>query len=81
MPAIIVNSLEMTQEQKRIIAEKFITTFSEVRNVPKDRVYLFFDGYTLDNAAVGGKLFSDMPHGSIKAHGAFNREEWETSNK
>ncbi len=66
MPAITVQSLELTDEQKEILADKYITIFSEVTNVPKDRVYLFFDGYPLDCAAKGGVLFSKSPpHPSV----------------
>ena len=36
MPAIVIHSIEMTDEQKKIIADKFISTFSEVSGVPKD---------------------------------------------
>lgn len=67
MPAIIVHSIEMTDEQKKIIAERFISTFSEVTNVPQDRVYLFFNGYDLSDAATGGKLFSENPPLNAKA--------------
>ena len=58
MPAIIIHSIEMTDEQKKLLADKFISAFSEVSNVPKDRIYLFFNGYELNEAATGGKLFS-----------------------
>ena len=61
MPAITIQSLELTDEQKEIVAEKFITILSDVTRVPKDRIYLFFDGYTLDNAAADGILFSKRP--------------------
>ena len=61
MPAITIQSLELTEEQKKIIADKFITIFSEITKVPMDRIYLFFDGYPLDSAARGGKLFSEDP--------------------
>jgi len=61
MPAIIVHSLELTDEQKKVLADKYITIFNEVSKVPKDRIYLFFDGYTLDNAACDGILFSERP--------------------
>ena len=61
MPAITIQSLELTDEQKEILADKYITIFSEVTRVPKDRIYLFFDGYTLDNAATDGILFSKRP--------------------
>lgn len=61
MPAIIVNSLELTEEQKAILCDKYITTFSEVTNVPKDRIYIFFQGYPLDSAGTNGVLFSKKP--------------------
>ncbi len=75
MPAIIIHSIEMTDEQKKLLADKFISAFSEVSNVPKDRIYLFFNGYELNEAATGGKLFSENPPKSAKAK--FNAEEWE----
>ncbi|MBT3383670.1 MAG: hypothetical protein HN778_07045 [Prolixibacteraceae bacterium] len=71
MPAITIQSLELTEEQKDILAETFISAFSEVTNVPKDRIYLFFDGYTLDNAAANGILFSKNPPKFAK--GKFNQ--------
>ncbi len=74
MPCITVQSLELAECQKKRIAEKYIEIFSEETGVPKDRVYLFFDGYTLDNAATDGKLFSDRKIGPIR--GKFNEEEW-----
>ena len=74
MPCITVQSLELAECQKKRIAEKYIENFSEETGVPKDRVYLFFDGYTLDNAATDGKLFSDRKIGPIR--GKFNEEEW-----
>lgn len=74
MPAIVVHSIEMTDEQKKIIADKFISVMSEVTNVPKDRIYLFFDGYSLNNAATDGRLFSENPPANAKAK--FNSDEW-----
>ncbi len=74
MPSITIQSLELTTKQKEIVAEKFGTIFSEVSNVPKDRIFIFFDGYTLDNAAVNGTLFSKAPPKA--ARGKFNESEW-----
>ena len=74
MPCITVQSLELAESQKKRIAEKYIEIFSEETGVPRDRVYLFFDGYTLDNAATDRKLFSDRKRGPIR--GKFNEEEW-----
>ncbi|MBN2381568.1 hypothetical protein JXQ70_01675 [bacterium] len=61
MPAITIQSLELTEEQKVILAEKFTRIFSEVSHVPEDKIYLFFLGYPLDSAAKGGVLFSKNP--------------------
>ncbi|MDD2717373.1 MAG: tautomerase family protein [Candidatus Wallbacteria bacterium] len=61
MPAITIQSLELTEEQKVVLAEKFTAIFSEVSHVPADKIYLFFDGYPLNSAAKGGQLFSKNP--------------------
>lgn len=74
MPSITVQSLELAESQKKRIAEKYIAIFSEETGVPKDRIYLFFDGYKLDEAATNGELFSDRKIGAIR--GKFNEEEW-----
>ena len=57
MPCITVQSLELAEVQRKRIAEKYIEIFSEETGVPKDRVYLFFDGSKLDEAATNGQLF------------------------
>jgi phenylpyruvate tautomerase PptA (4-oxalocrotonate tautomerase family) len=71
MPAIIVNSLELTDEQKRVLAETFTRAFSEETKVPMDRIYVFFAGYRLGDAASGGRLFADHPPEGIV--GKFNQ--------
>jgi len=58
MPVITIQSLKMTDEQKEILADKFIATLSEVTNVPADKIYMFFDEFELNQAAKGGVLFS-----------------------
>jgi phenylpyruvate tautomerase PptA (4-oxalocrotonate tautomerase family) len=73
MPAITIQSLELTDEQKEIMADKFGTIFSELTKVPLDRIYIFFDGYSLDNAATNGKLFSKNPPKMII--GKFNQNK------
>lgn len=75
MPAIIIHSLEMTEKQKKSIADKFLTIMSEETGVPKDRIYLFFNGYALDSVAVNGTLFSENP--PRNARGKFNEKEHE----
>ena len=61
MPCITIQSLELNEEQKVFLAENFTRLFSQVSSVPEDRIYMFFDGYPLDSAAKGGKLFSKNP--------------------
>jgi 4-oxalocrotonate tautomerase len=61
MPAITIQSIELRQDQKEIIAGKFTQIFSELTNVPQDRIYVFFDGYTLDNVSRGDFIFAQDP--------------------
>jgi 4-oxalocrotonate tautomerase family enzyme len=75
MPAITIQSLELTAEQKDILADKVVSLFSEITKVPKDRIYIFFDGYSLDNVGTGGIVFSKRPPQGIIAK--FNQEERE----
>ncbi len=74
MPAITIQSLELTLEQKRALARTVIDAFSELTLVPKERIYVFFDGYTLDNAGTNATLFSDRR--PVGIHAKFNEEEW-----
>lgn len=74
MPVITIKSIEMTKEQRKIIADVFINKLSEVTLVPKDRIYLFFEGHKLDEAACGGVLFEENP--PKNARGEFNRDKW-----
>ena len=73
MPAITIQSIEMAESQKKVLAKKFVETFAEITNVPKDRVYIFFDGYTLDNVGTGGIRFSEHP---TKAWCKANEDVW-----
>jgi phenylpyruvate tautomerase PptA (4-oxalocrotonate tautomerase family) len=75
MPAITIQSLELTDEQKDYLAKVFIGAFSEVTHVPPDRIYLFFDGYQLDSIATDGILFSKRP--PKLAVGKFNQKKEE----
>lgn len=74
MPVISVKSIEMTKEQKKIVADVFINTLAEVTQVPKDRIYLFFDSHQLDETACGGVLFDEHPPKT--ARGEFNKDKW-----
>lgn len=75
MPAITIQSLELTDEQKEILADKYISLFSEITKVPKDRIYIFFDGYALDSVGTGGIVFAKKPPQGIIAK--FNQGERE----
>lgn len=70
MPAIIVNSLALTQEQKTNLAHDITKSFSDNTGVPMDRIYVFFAGRELEDASMGGILFSRHPPQNI--HGKFN---------
>lgn len=73
MPAITVQSIELRQEQKDRIAAVFTRTLSELTGVPQDRIYVFFDGYTLDNVARGDFIFSRNPPANLRAR--YNEEK------
>ena len=73
MPAISVKSIELADSQKRVLAKRYVEIFSEITNVPKDRVYIFFDGHELENVGTAGNRFSDHPS---KAWSKFNEDEW-----
>lgn len=75
MPAITIQSLELTDAQKEILAREYVSLFSEITNVPKERIYIFFDGYPLDSAGTGGIVFSKRPPKGIIAK--FSQEEGE----
>jgi 4-oxalocrotonate tautomerase len=61
MPVIMVHSLELTEEQKKIMAQQYTKILSDLTNVPEERIYCLFSGYPLDSIAAGGVLNSEMP--------------------
>jgi phenylpyruvate tautomerase PptA (4-oxalocrotonate tautomerase family) len=61
MPSITIQSIELTEEQKSIIAEKFTRLLSQVSDVPEDRVNIYFQHYPLESMARAGRLFSKNP--------------------
>ena len=73
MPAITVKSIELSEIQKQFLAKKYVEIFSEITNVPKDRVYIFFDGHELEDVGAAGIRFSEHPS---KAWSKFNEDEW-----
>ncbi len=73
MPAIKINSIALAESQKKVLAKKYVEIFSEITNVPKDRVYIFFDGYELEDVGTAGIRFSEHQG---KAWSKFNEDEW-----
>jgi phenylpyruvate tautomerase PptA (4-oxalocrotonate tautomerase family) len=73
VPAITIQCLELSDEQKVFLAENFTKLFSQTTSVPEDKIYMFFDGYKLDSCAKGGKLFSKNPPQLAK--GKFSEKE------
>ncbi|MBR2773553.1 MAG: tautomerase family protein [Selenomonadaceae bacterium] len=73
MPAISVKSIALAESQKKVLAKKYVEIFSEITNVPKDRVYIFFDGHELEDVGAAGIRFSEHPS---KAWSKFNEDEW-----
>jgi phenylpyruvate tautomerase PptA (4-oxalocrotonate tautomerase family) len=67
MPAITVQCIELRQDQKKQIASVFTRTLADLTGVPQDRIYVFFDGYTLDNVARGDFIFSTDPPPNLRA--------------
>ena len=73
MPDVTVKSIELADIQKKVLAKKYVEIFSEIINVPKDRVYIFFDSHELENVGTAGIRFSDHPG---KAWSKFTEDEW-----
>jgi phenylpyruvate tautomerase PptA (4-oxalocrotonate tautomerase family) len=61
MPVIMIHSLELRDEQKRDIAQKFTQILSESTKVPESAIYIFFGDYPLQSIAAGGMLNSELP--------------------
>lgn len=73
MPTITIQSLELRDDQKKRLADEFIRILSEETKVPEDRIYLFFDGYKLEDVGCNRVLFSERP--PKKAVGKFNEKK------
>jgi len=67
MPVIMIHTLELTEEQKKRIAKKYTKILSEETNVPEERIYAFFAGYSIEDIAAGGVLNSELPQEVLKA--------------
>lgn len=65
MPVIMIHTLELLEEQKKVIAQKYTEILAEQTKVPPERIYVFFGGYPLDGIAAGGVLNSDVPASAL----------------
>ena len=59
MPVITFETLPITKEQKRKVAEGFTKVASEAMGIPEGAFYVFIKESGPDNAGMGGKLLSD----------------------
>jgi len=66
MPVINVQTLELMEDQKKRIAQKYTKILSEETNVPEERIYVFFSGYDVEDIAAGGVLNSELPASVLK---------------
>jgi quinol monooxygenase YgiN/phenylpyruvate tautomerase PptA (4-oxalocrotonate tautomerase family) len=66
MPVIMIHTLELLEEQKKVIAQKYTEILAAQTKVPPERIYVFFSGYPLDGIAAGGVLNSDVPASALK---------------
>ncbi len=66
MPVIMIHTLELMEEQKKRIAKKYTKILSEETNVPEERIYTFFSGYSIEDIAAGGVLNSELPPEILK---------------
>ncbi len=66
MPVIMLHSLDLLEEQKKRIAKKYTQILSEETNVPEERIYVFFNGYDVEDIAAGGVLNSEVPDKIMK---------------
>jgi phenylpyruvate tautomerase PptA (4-oxalocrotonate tautomerase family) len=66
MPVIMIHSLELLEEQKKRIAQKYTKILSEETKVPEEKIYTFFSGYDVEDIAAGGVLNSELPDKVMK---------------
>lgn len=66
MPVIMIHSLELLEEQKKRIAKQYTKILSDETNVPEERIYTFFSGYSVEDIAAGGVLNSEIPDDIMK---------------
>ncbi len=66
MPVININSLELTEKQKKLVAKEYTKILSRITNVPEGNVYVFFGGFPLSDIAAGGVLNSALPDNVLK---------------
>lgn len=63
MPVIMVHTLELRDEDKMIIAQKYTQILADLTKVPPEKIYVLFNGYPLEGIATGGHLVAEYPVG------------------
>ncbi len=61
MPVITLSTLELLDEQKMEIAQKFTKILSDLTKVPQEKIYVMFQDFPINSIAAGGHLVSEYP--------------------
>lgn len=59
MPVITLDVASLDKEQKARLSKEMTDLASEVLNMPKHTIYVFFREYELESIGVGGVLLSE----------------------
>lgn len=60
MPVISFDVVELTKEQKEVLAKEFSESASKVTGIPVEMIYVLFNERKTDNIGVGGVLLSNQ---------------------
>ena len=60
MPVINFDVVELTKEQKEILAKEFSESAARVTGIPLEMFYVMFNERKTDNIGVGGVLLSNQ---------------------
>lgn len=59
MPVITLDVTPLSKEQKEKLSKEMTDLASEVMNLPKQTIYIYFREFELENIGVGGLLLSE----------------------
>ena len=59
MPVITLDVTPLSKEQKEKLSKEITDLASEVMNLPKQTIYIYFREFELENIGVGGLLLSE----------------------